>query len=362
MEHCDLSEPQPGSRWRVGDIRHWTEALTHLAHGSKRCSVIGLIRVFGVAGGVLAIGGGIGGCGASGMVVARVGATPITAASVEHWTTVMAGGQTDRSPSRRRQALEYLISVDWLLGEASRQGLSISNAEVRQRLTSRERSAFPGGEAELRDFLKGAGETDSDRRLEGEMELASEKLSKRMTAHVPTPTEAQVAKYYDAHKQQFMIAETREVEITNRKHASEIQRLRAEVERKHDLAARSETWTLTRPAQSAERKVPAFERTLNDAIFGASQNALIGPVKQRVDYFLFRVKKIVPARYRPLSTVGAAIRQRLADGRRRADLAEFVRAWRTAWIARTSCRPGYVVQKCREYAGARTPEDTTALG
>jgi hypothetical protein len=30
-------------------------------------------------------------------------------------------------------------------------------------------------------------------------------------------------------------------------------------------------------------------------------------------------------------------------------LAEFIKAWRAKWRAKTSCQPGYVVEKCRQY-------------
>ena len=88
---------------------------------------------------------------------------------------------------------------------------------------------------------------------------------------------------------------------------------------------------------------------LDRAIYSARLHALTGPVKINDDFYFFRVRKIVPGRYRPLSSVQAMIRLKGQTASQHRTLAAFVKAWRARWTAKTDCRAGYVVPKCRQY-------------
>jgi hypothetical protein len=79
-------------------------------------------------------------------------------------------------------------------------------------------------------------------------------------------------------------------------------------------------------------------------------NVLIGPLKAGVDFFVFEVTRITPARQLPLAAVRNSISKHLTETSRREALANFISAWRRRWRARTICQPGYVVQECSEYA------------
>jgi hypothetical protein len=73
------------------------------------------------------------------------------------------------------------------------------------------------------------------------------------------------------------------------------------------------------------------------AIFTAKPGVLTGPIKFRVDYFMFEVTRIEPARQRTLAEGQATIRTQLADRQRRRNLATFIAAWRRKWTAEMSC-------------------------
>ena len=47
---------------------------------------------------------------------------------------------------------------------------------------------------------------------------------------------------------------------------------------------------------------------------------------------------------------------RLASWRHRLALLAFLEAYRSKWIAKTDCSPGFVVQKCSPYRGPTIPE------
>ena len=341
------------------------------------------------------------GQGAGSAVVARVGRASVTKGALTHWISVMApGGQAPDPPhytactARRRSelaqssngrpaltaaelaaecrqrylqmqagALEYLISAQWVIGEAADDGLTLTDGQVTQSLEAKRRRSFPGGRGEFEEFLKAAHQTVADAMLEARVELAKSEVYKRAVSLAHSPTSAEVASYYHQHQQSFVVPERREVEITNRKSAAEGERLKREVA--HGLAfatiAKRETLSRTTGGEPALKIDTLTAAALERAVFSAKPNVLAGPVRRRVDYYVFEVMRIVPARLLPLPQVAGAIERQLSAERQRLAVADFVAGWRRKWTARTSCLPAYVVQKCRQYSGPRKPEDPLGL-
>lgn len=299
------------------------------------------------------------GTGTSDAVAVRVGGAVITGAAVDHWMSVISAGQTISDPGAhgyralKRRALDFLISSEWLIGEAVSQKLAVSDQEVQRRLVEQQAASFPGGEAEFHEFLKAAGQTLADVELQAKVELASSKLTEMTIKDAGVVTESQIADYYQRQRRRFVVPELREVRITNRKTRAAADELRREVESGANLMRSFEREVVSFSRQASSVRSTPLER----AIRMARPNVLIGPLKQRVDYFVFEVKRVVPAASRALTQVEGSIRGRLVDEGRRRALAEFIRAWRARWITRTNCYPGYVVQKCSQYSGPMAPED-----
>jgi len=98
------------------------------------------------------------------------------------------------------------------------------------------------------------------------------------------------------------------------------------------------------------------------AIFTAKPGTLVGPARFGRTWVLAVVRKIIPARIRPIATVEREIATRLSRERHRLALLGFVGAYRSKWRAKTDCRPGYVVQKCAHYHGPIAREDNPLTG
>jgi len=305
------------------------------------------------------------GCGAgtSGAVVARVGTTAITSATLAHWVTVLAGGRASVSPARRvllrRQALELLISARWLLGEADAHRLRPSEQAVALRMRERRKAEFPGGEAEARAFAREAGITAKDLELEARAELASAGLRRLAGAEAGRVSRAQIVAYYAQNPGRFTTPEQRYVSIANRKTKAACERLRREIEARGSVVS------------SAQRRVgegrlhmsagPGHRAVVESALYAYRPYVLTGPVKIARDYFVFKIERVVPARRRPLAEVEGAIRAQLSGEARQRALATFAAAWRAKWSAQTDCRRGYVVPKCRQYVGPPVAEAPLAL-
>jgi hypothetical protein len=295
--------------------------------------------------------------------VVRVGDASISEKTIDHWSSVLAGGRLDpasaRGPGlerRRRAAIQFLVTSNWLLGEAGKRAVTLSSREIRRQVDASQRAAFPGGEAERRAFLDATGETSADMELEAKAELASARLEQRAKASAPPATMAAVAAYYTRHASEFTVPELREVLITNRKSAAAGDEVIREIQSGRSAAAHLQREVFVWPS-SVDNPYKSLERSIH----AATLHALTGPVKQRNDFFVFEVRRIVPSTRRTLPQVAGEIRRRLTREARRRALAAFVAAWRAKWIVKTSCRAGYVVQKCSQYKGPRSPEDALKL-
>lgn len=327
-------------------------SLIRFLRPNRRISASGaaLISIVGLA----ACGNGI-----PGSVVVRVGQTVITATTVDHWMSEMAGGRVVPDPSKqqdlplREQALGFLISSQWLLGEAAEEGLKVSKQEIEQRFKDKESASFPGGEAEFHEFLKATGKEVSDVMFEIQAELASSRIRQAVASREPKVTQAQIAKYYSQNKQRFARSERRYFDIDSLLSEAAARKARREVELGRSFAKMGlhESLERTRSADVGSGK-EAIER----AVFSARPNVLGGPVRLYGDYSLFEVRRIAVAVQPTLAQVQGSIEKRLAAERQRQTLAEFVKAWRQKWIARTNCRTRYVMPDCKQYTGPMASE------
>jgi foldase protein PrsA len=278
----------------------------------------------------------------------------------------MAGGRVSSNrPARRGHALDFLISSEWLTGEAAERGIKLTDEEVRTRFEQRRRAMFPGGEGEFNEFLETTGASKSDFELEVKAELAATKLRDWLMREERPVSSTQIARYYQRHRRGFLIPERRGLEITNRKTKKEADEAKHEVEAGLGFARGAQREVLQRTNEPTHRveRVTRWRSPIEKAIYLAKPNVPIGPIKRGVDYFVLRVDRIEAMRYRGLAEVEGAIGKQLAEQQRRSTLAAFVKSWRSRWRARTNCRPGYVVAKCRQFKPTPTtpPEDPYAL-
>jgi hypothetical protein len=306
------------------------------------------------------------GSGSGGSVAVRVGKSVITSRTVARRTAAITGGRAASNGSKRQkqreQALSLLISSQWLLGEAARDGIRLSATEVSSQLARRTRSSFPGGTSELREYLKATGQSMEDVLTEARAELAAIRIRKMLEQREPPITRRQIVGYYSRHREQFVIPEQVEADLIALDSRTEAEALRRRVvlgKQRLSSVAERQSFELPALAYSPTRGKDAI---LAKAIHSARPHVLTGPVRFRgYDYYLFEILKVKSARQQTLAQVEGRIKHRLAVDQQERTLAGFIAAWRDRWMARTSCSPGYVVQKCRQYAGQRSRENPLAF-
>jgi phosphatidylethanolamine-binding protein (PEBP) family uncharacterized protein len=111
--------------------------------------------------------------------VAFVAGTPIPKASYQHWLSVEQALGAAGSPSHL--ALGFLITSEWMLGEASARGIGVSEAEVKQRLAELERKSFPKS-GSLQKFLAKAHESEADLLARIKVELLASRIAAKISA------------------------------------------------------------------------------------------------------------------------------------------------------------------------------------
>jgi foldase protein PrsA len=312
-------------------------------------------------------------------IVVRVGQSTITKATLNHWMAAMAPEHAVPDPPRyskcirreesftpadkpqlieecrqryqalKLQALDFLISSQWLLGEAANRNSSVSPRQVQERVAETQQSLRGSEARSVRDIA-----------FQVRAELAAAAIRRLLIRGEPEIAQALVARRYKHDIARFQIPERRDFKIVE-KVVGEMQarKLMGEVVAgKRKLGALSLSESVTRPSSF---DVGVAKRQFLTALFAARPHVLVGPLPFLHYYAFFEVTRIRPARVQSLSEVQGAVKNSLRRERQRRTLARFVGEWRHRWIIKTHCARGYVVQKCSQYSGLRRREDPLAL-
>ncbi len=254
----------------------------------------------------------------------------------------------------RDEALGYLISADWLLGEGSHLGVSVADAEVHARFERLRGERFKTT-AELQGFLRATGYSVSDLLLVVKLQMLGERLQKKIVDASVRVTQSEIARFYRLNAHNFEIPETREVRVIRTLTAAAGERARHQIATGESFASVARRDSIDKISRAhgglTEIVRGGNPPALAAAVYVARPGRLGGPVKTPLGYFVFRVESVTPRSVRPLAQVAGAIRQQLTETRRTQRLAAFKKAYTERWRSRTDCRPGFVVSDCRH--GAR---------
>jgi foldase protein PrsA len=208
-------------------------------------------RSIAALGAVLFAAGGLAACGgSSGDAVVQVNGQTISKTAYTHWLGVAASSSTAALPGRKtakpvvpeppaytaciahlkaiepkpakgqkprtepqlktqceqqytalkQQVLGFLIGIDWVFGESEAQGIKLADKEVGAQFNKLKKQQFPT-EAKFREFTAATGQTVSDLLLRVKYIMLETKLQEKIAKNAKKAvSEAEVAKYYAAHK------------------------------------------------------------------------------------------------------------------------------------------------------------------
>jgi foldase protein PrsA len=371
-----------------------------------------LARSVAALGAVSVVSAGLAACGSSGVpgnAVVQVGSQPITNTAFSHWLGVAAASSVQSAPGRaspkpvvpdpptfagciahlkatapkqakgqpkpteaqykaqcereytalKQQVLGFLISSQWVLGEASDQGVKVSDAEVQKKFNELKTQQFPK-EAAFQKFLASTGQTLSDLLLRVRLNLLSQKIQQKISKEGgKTVTTAQIEKYYNENKQRFGQPERRDLKIILTKTQAQAEAAKKEIQSGKSFAATARKVSID-PASKSNGGVLVGvvkgqeQKALDSAIFVAKPNLLTGPVKTPFGYYLFEVTAVHAPSAQSLAQVKASIKQQLAAQQQQGGLTKFVANFKKKWVARTDCRKEYVVMDCKQFKAPKT--------
>ena len=252
-----------------------------------------------------------------------------------------------RYEAARRQGLEQVIAAVWTLEAAREMGLGSSRtASVRQLL----------GQDRIEPGLLPAATT------------AAAAIRGTIAHGLRPVTSADVARYYAQHRARYTtVSELRDVQLARTQTQARGNLVREELEGGKTFAQVVKEKGVREADFSSNglvlelRPTEYGEPNLNHAMFGAQPNELLGPIDTVYGYFVFEVKKIHPAHFKPLGEVAGSIREELSRRREAQAIARFVAAWHAKWTARTSCVRGLVVRGCPGFDAAASTDLPAAL-
>lgn len=247
--------------------------------------------------------------------------------------------------------MQLLISFEWIDGEATLRGLTVTDAEVTRSFEKQKRQSFPK-ESDFQKFLRTSGQMVADVRARVRLDLLSNKIREQVTAARVPVTEQAVQQYYDQHRSRFVEPEERSVRIVVTKRKAAAERARAELERGVSWKSVARRYSTDRASKgNGGRLAPlaegAADPVFDQAVFRARKGRLVGPVRMGSDFYVFTVTKIKRERKQPLTEVKKMIRELIQSEAEQAALDAFVQDFSTRWRALTECAEGYRTSDCR---------------
>jgi hypothetical protein len=117
-----------------------------------------------------------------------VGSQAITGATYRHWE-IVAESDEEPSPKHHKQSarqllgqvMGFLISANWVIGEASALHIHVSPALVNRKFNRLRRQQFPK-RSEFKAFLEHTRQTVADLELRVELNLLSQRIQKHVAA------------------------------------------------------------------------------------------------------------------------------------------------------------------------------------
>jgi foldase protein PrsA len=259
----------------------------------------------------------------------------------------------------RDQVMQFLILQKWVSGEASDEGVKVSDKAAEKEFQVQRKRSFPK-DADFQKFLKSSGMTIGDARFQVRFNTVYTKLREKAVKGADKVSDKAVADFYNKNKTRFATPLTRDLRVVLTRSKAKADQARAALQGGQSWASVAKKFSID-PASKAQGGVLSGlakgqqEKAFDNAIFSAPKGKLTGPVKTQFGYYVFEVNKETPASQQSLKQATPAIRQQLdAQNKQKAD-DKFNQDLRKKWKAKTNCRDGYVMAQCKN-----APKEKTA--
>jgi foldase protein PrsA len=264
----------------------------------------------------------------------------------------------------REQVVQLLVSQRWLEEEARQRGISVSDADVKERFDTLRKQSFPKRK-QYEDFLEESGQSDQDILLRVRIDLLTSKLQEQVTKGADQVGEQQITDYYERNREQFAQPERRDVRLVLAATEAKAVRAKAALTRGAKWKPVARRFSIDTATRKQGGKLDGVtrgqqEKALDDAVFGATQGKLTGPVKTQFGHYVFEVTRVTKGSQQTREQAETAIKQVLISEKRQKLFDDFTKDFRHKWRAKTRCQEDFLMQDCDNApAPTSTPSQQT---
>src|SRR5215204_1602558 len=229
----------------------------------------------------------------------------------------------------KNQAVAYLVQRAEFEKEADDFGVKISDKQINDRLAQIKKQYFGGDEKKYDAQLKKSGLTEEQVVEDVRAQVLSEELFKKVTAEVEV-TQAQIAKFYKEHPDQYQVPEQRDIAHILVKKKPLADQLYTQIKGGANFAALAKKYSQDPGSKSSGGKmtiskgqtVAPFDQTA----FLMSTGQVSRPVKTEFGYHIIKaLGPVQPAKTTPLDTqTKASIKQQLEQQKKNEKMTKWV--------------------------------------
>jgi len=265
----------------------------------------------------------------------------------------------------RNQVLQLLISFKWIQGEADAMDVKVTDAEVKKSFAEQKKQSFPK-EADYQKYIKQSGMQEADILQRVKLDLLSNKLRDKIVKGKDKVTDAQIQDFYNKNKARFAQPEKRDLRVVLTKGKGDAQKAYDALKSGDSWKSVAKKYSIDDTSKASGGKLPAqakgtLDKELDDAVFSAKKNSLVGPIKTQYGYYVFTVEGITEASQQTLPEARETIKQTLQSQNQQKALDAFVKDFTKRWKEKTECSEGYKTSDCKNGPKA-TPTPSTPAG
>lgn len=275
------------------------------------------------------------------------------------------------------QALGEALLPRWIRGEAEDRGITASDDEIADRTNQILEQNF-GNPQEFEKFVTQQGFCSKEEISDGteptecqgvqdevRVMLLAEEIQNSIVGSDPQEAAAAVPEedvqdFYEQNISQFEVPETRDVRVIQNRDEAKVTDAMAQLEQddspknwdavakefSEDPVSKDRGGLLEGVVEGQSPGGPAFD----EAVFGAGEGELVGPIETDNGFYAAQVDKITPAETTPLSEVEEQIRQQLASQEQQQLATEFEQDFISKWSEQTVCDEELANDRCVNFA------------
>jgi foldase protein PrsA len=259
----------------------------------------------------------------------------------------------------KQQVMQFLVSAEWILQEADKEGVKVSDKQVQKQFQDQKKQSFQK-ESDYQNFLKSSGMTEADLLFRVRLDVVSNDVRNKIIKGKDNVTDAQITSYYNKNKQRFAQPERRDLLVVLTRTQGKAAAAKAAIDGGQSWANVAKQYSIDEASKAQGGKLPGVakgqqEKAFDQAIFSAKTGQTVGPVKTQFGYYVFQVTKVTPASQQTLAQVKETIRNLLKSENQQKALTNFVTQFRKDYKKKTECRKAYVIPDCNNAPQPKTP-------